>query len=427
MERIYRKGEWTTNTVERLTHDEKLRDVFLGIIERTVGEAANDINFPYDRYSAPDRIGRPEKLHVVGQWLCAESRLDAVTLDLPDVQKLIHNGSLDELYAHANARVHETGFSTRLPKIDGDERLVLSFEDGFKIVEITRPEAVRNEFCQSGINGGVGDNVSNLVLRDRDNASVAALVVVGDAIDMVGPDKKLIPFHITEAYLLDLIKQREYKLQEPTSIHYAVQISDGRIVDVRDIPDGSVINGSFWMHKDTGRVISRLPDDLTVNGSFGIFNATYLRSTPRNLTVNGDAGFVNCPGLTTIRTGLKVSGYTHLETCDNLAIIEAGVEFNGVQFSGEVKDLDAKPFKAKRVVVDNYEVNGIPRNEDGLVMIPRNFAALAVAEQKRKEIAQLPGLVASVIVDELKNRVRKGVRSIKKSLSKDETSSGPRF
>lgn len=426
MESIYRKGEWIASTVERLTHDEHLRKTFFDIIERTVGDAANQLNFPYDRYYAPDGVGRPEKLQVVGQWLCAESRLDPGTLQQPDVQRLIREGSLDEIWTYANVRLLDTGFSTRLPKVDGDERVVLEFEDGFKIVEIIRPEAVRNEYHQSGISGGVGNGVTNLVLRDRDNASMAALVVSDGAIHMRGPDDHMVPFHITETYLLDLIKEREYKLSEPTAIHFAVQISDGRIFDVRDIPDGSRIDGSLWLHKETGRLISRLPDDLTVDGDFGIFNATYLRKSPRNLKVNGNAGFVECSGLTTISEGFKATGYTHLETCDNLAVIEDHVEFDGVHFSGEVKALDAKPFKARRISLANYEVDNVPRNKDGLVTIPTDFVAKAVARQTRKEIAQLPGLAASVLVDELKQRIRKGVRSAKQALIGDKPPAGPK-
>jgi hypothetical protein len=429
MERIYRKGEWIASTVEKLTREPIIREIFFRIIERTVGEDANDLNFPFDRYSAPDGVGRPEKIDTIGQWLCAETRMDAEVLKLPAIHKLIHEGSLDELWNHANVRLLNTGYSSRLPKIEGDEEVILEFEDGHKIVGITRPEAVRNEYCESGISGGVGDGVSNIILRDRDNASVAALIVIGDTIHMRAPGKRRVPFHVTEAYLLDLIIKRDYKLAEPTTIHEAVQISDGRIFDVRDIPDGSRINGGFWLRED-GKLISTLPDNLTIDGDFGIFDAVYLRKSPKNLVVNGNAGFVNCTGLATISEGFKASGYTHLETCHNLSLIEDGVEFSQVCFSDELKALDARPFKADKVFVDHHEVGNLSRDRQGLVVVQPDFAKAAVARQTRKEIAQLPGLAATVLVDELKSRIRKGVRSVKKALSEnvqDEPPSGPKI
>jgi hypothetical protein len=78
-------------------------------------------------------------------------------------------------------------------------------------------------------------------------------------------------------------------------------------------------------------------------------------------------------------------------------------------------------------VVDNYEVKNVTRDENGLVTIPRNFVTAAVEARKRKEIAQLPGLVTRVVVDELKSRIRNGVRSVKKSLEKDDSNSGPKI
>lgn len=418
MERIFDKGEWITSTVSRLTHDEHIRQLFQNILVRTIGEAADSLNFPYDRYSAPDGIGRPEKAQTVGQWLCMETRLNKTELDRREIKTLLHQGSLDEIWTHADARLRETGFTSKLPRLDGDEETVLEFQDGYSLVEIRRPEAVRNEYAASGINGGVGDGIQNLVLRDRDNASVAMLVIEdGVVLSMRGPSRQLVPFHVTEAYLLDLITERGYRLSEPTALHCAVQISDGRVFDVRDIPDGSHINGSLWLREE-GRLISRLPDDLTVNGDFGIFDATYLRSTPRGMTVTGNAGFVNCLGLKTISQGLRVGGYTHLETCDNITTIELDVDFgSSVSLSSEIKTLNAEPFKAERVVVGNYEVDNIPRNMAGQVTVKADFISNAVGRRIRKEIAKLPGLAASILVDELKFRIRRGVRAVTKATS----------
>lgn len=390
---------------------------------RTIGEAADDLFFIKDRYIASDGIGRPEKARVVGQWLCALTRIDPDALADKKVATLLSTGTLDDIYQHATAWLEESGFTKKLPSLPEDERQMFTFVDGHKMVSLNCPEAIRNEAVTSGMGGSVKNGCETWVLRNKEDQSIAMIGIKGsEVVFMDGPDGGRVPFHITEAYLIAEFAERGLTLAEPNIIHGAVMTSDGKIHSLRDIPEGSTIDGDLWIRHE-GHLVSRLPDNLTVNGDFCIFKSTYFTSTPNNFAVAGTLDVVDCPGFRKVSRGLRVGKWTDLASCKNLSHIDDDVDFGEkVSFAVEAEKLVAKPFRAGgfRLLGDGmnirFEGGAVPRNADGLVEIDGSFIERSRKRQFQKDVAALPGMLARVAFDELSLRIRRSARSLKRSI-----------
>lgn len=423
MDKIYSKGQWMAETVESLSFNESLRAAYHDVLMRTIGDAADDPFFAKDRYSTADGIGRPEKARVVGQWLCALTRIEPEALAHKKAAALLSSGTLDDLWQHATAWLEELGFSKKLPSLPDDERQMFTFVDGYKMVALTCPEAIRNEANTSGMCGSVKNGCETWVLRNSENQSIAMIGVKGsEVVFMDGPDGGRVPFHISEAYLFAEFAERGLTLAEPNLIHGAVMTSDGIIHDLRDIPEGSTINGDLWIRHE-GHLVSRLPDNLTINGDFGIFKSTYFTSTPSNFVVAGTVGVVDCPGFRKVSHGLRVGKWTDLASCKGLSRIDDDVDFGEkVSFAVEATKLVAKPFRAGglRLLGDGMNIRfdggAVPRNVDGLVEIDGSYIERARKRQFQKDVAALPGMLARVAFDELSLRIRRSARSLKRSI-----------
>ncbi len=413
MERIYGPGEWIASQVKFLTDDDKVRDVFQAILTRTIGQAADEFLFPYDRYYAPDGVGRPEKVSVIGQWLCVEARTNSAIFDDPSFEELVAQSDLDGLWQHAQARLMETGFTELLPKSPSDEVEMLEYADGHKLVALLTHEAVRNEAHSSGMFGGAGEKCQTWVLRDDNHASVAMLVVVDDeVVSMAGFNGKRVPFHVTQAYFIDIIKSKGLRLADPVVLHGAVQTADGAIYDLRDIPDGSTVNGSLWINRE-GHLLSRLPSDLTVNGDFGIYDSAWLTETPRNLVVEGNCGFTKCPGLRVVKSGLRVKGYTYFNGCDQLKSVEDNVDFGlSVDIRLGYEALSSNRFRAQRVSFANevvsvsLEGDRLPRDDEGRVIVNGGIMKKALRRKFQSEIASIPAVLVGSVLSDLKRKLR---------------------
>ncbi|MFC4236256.1 hypothetical protein ACFOY8_13650 [Thalassospira xianhensis] len=424
MSNFGKPGEWIHATVNDLTFDEAIKTIYHAIIERTVGEAANQALFPYEWVLAPDGVGRPEKIQLIGHWLRVEARINRHSLAEPEMLKLLTSASLDDLWKHAQARLEATGFSDTLPIAPGDESEVIEFVDGFKLVWLNCPEAVQNEYANSNMPGVVGEGFGTLVLRDPDNASVAMLVLKGtEIVDMWGSKQMRVPFHTTETYLLDVIKEEGFTLARPSVLHGAVQTDDGTIYDVRDVPDGSTIDGA-WDLSFEGELISRLPSDLTINGGMWVRNCVYLTETPRNLKVKDGMIFSSCPGLRKIGAGMQVGGWANFESCHQLRCIEENVDFGeALILSSEIAKIEASPFNAGELVIRGSGVavgvtgNKVPRDSEGRMTIDGAFIQRAIKRQRREELAQIPVLAARVAYDQAKKSMSNAIGPLRKAVS----------
>lgn len=418
---VYREGEWIETTVNALTFDEELRSIYRQILERTIGAAADDVTFVYESYYSPDGVGRPEKAAVVGRWLCLEARTDRSVLSEDGMARFLRSASLDELWSHAARRGDALGRDGLYPEMPGDEVAVADFSDGHRIVELKTPEAIANESQRSGIGQPRHpDRSETFVLRDGEGETVAMLVATGRVVGMLAPSGRRVPFHVSRAYLVDFIRTRGFALREPTEIHGAVQTADGEIYDLRDLPAGSTIDGNFWI-RDEGHLLSRLPDDLTVNGDFGLYRSTFLRATPRNMRVSGDCGYASCPGLRVISEGTRVGGRMHLDTCGRIETIEPGTRFEGgVSLSAAIDAVHAPEGFADAVDIrgDGIRVtissDRFRSDEAGGVIIDRNLIAKAIGRQAAKDIARF---VTLEIAYNVSSAIRRGTRALKRSMT----------
>lgn len=424
---------WIAATVNNLTLDEGVRDIFRGILVRTIGDDAKDINFPYDRYFDPEGIGRPEKARVIGHWLCMEFRLNGPNfVEFSGLEEFLAEADLDQIWKRAHISISAEGYSEKLPSLPDDEWVIWEYENGWSMVCIERPEAIRNECHASRMQAVIGGGLASYVLKDDEKKSVAMLILRrNEIVAMFGADGKRVPYHVTESYLIDVIDDLGLVLSEPTTLHGAVQVSDGRIYDLRDIPNGSTVEGGLWI-KEEGHLVSRLPDDLTVKGNFGLFGSVFIKETPKNLIVKGEMGFVDCPGLETISSGLRVSGMSYLDTCRRISEIEENVRFDGgVSLSSDIAELAAAPFDAGSLLLRggnvSFEVEDrdIRRDDAGRVEIDGAFIQNAVKAQLRKEKSHIPGELARLVLEELKCQMRRGISGLrKKSKNSDYENEG---
>jgi len=432
METLRPPGAWLEETVAGLTHDESLREIFRAILERTIGAASDDINFPFDRYSAPDGIGRPEKAARIGHWLCLVDRTAPGLLHDPATASFLTEAGLDEIYLRATDETARSGFGRMLPPAEGDESTVAEYEDGCRIVALLRPEAVRNEFEKSRMPGTAAEGMTTWVLREPDGLSSAMLVIRGDSlVAMHGPRGSRVPYHVSKAYVLGALAESGISLEEPGVIHGGVQTADGRMHDLRELPAGSTVHGSLWIREE-GRLISRLPAGLTVDGDFGLFDSPFITETPKGMKVSGDCGFVGCNALKKVSSGLSVGGWTYLEACPNLAEIGEGVDFGkGVMLPSGRSALAARPFRVGEIVIRGAGVNvsidagRLPRDGMGRVTIDGGYLRDAERLGAIAEIAGLPALAARVGYDALAARIRSRLRKLRPATRREDDSRTP--
>lgn len=423
MSKIYREGQWIDERVKCLSKDSTVLGAYRNILERTLGDAANELSFPFDSYSAKDGIGRPEKADIVGTWLCVERRVHSDFLDDPKTTALLEVGSLDEIWNHAKGRLNDLNFDDLIPPIAADEEVLVEFEDGCKIVGLNTPEAIRNESLRSDLSGATFPQYDNWVLRDQDGTSIALMILEGNKICRLNaPHRQTIPAHVISSYLIDEIVERELELEKPAVIPGWVQTSDGKIYSYLDLPDGSTINGSILIDKCSGE-ISRLPDNLTVKGHVTIVHAPFFTETPKNLVVEGGFGVGDNVPLKLIKSGFRVHKDTDLSYCKSPNLrIENDVDFGqDVCFSANLSKLDAAPFSADMVsVIDGLiEQAAVPRNNSGQVVINERFLDAAKKAKIVSEIKKLPGALVSIGYHEVKSKVERKIRAWKKNRNKD--------
>lgn len=407
-------ADWVEDTMRYLTADDRVRSTFRKLIERTIGDAADGLLFEYEKYQAPDKIGRAEKARAIGHWLCVEARLDRSLLQNAVVEKLLIEGDLDAVWSHARTRLTETGYRDRVPSAQFDESVEVSYGNGYKLVRLRTPEAFINERAGSGMEGTFGNGYDHWVLRDNDDVSLAKLVAKDGVVwGVQGRHDRAVPYHLSEAYIIPFILENGMTLTNPSCIDGAVQTADGTIYDIRDLPDGCTIDGNVRL-ADVSNLLSRLPEDMTVNGSFIVSGATYLKETPRNMRVTGDVYFAECPALRTIRSGMRVGRYADFVRCPNLEKIEADVEFSVLALSSDIVKLDAEPFVATSLSLAgiSHLDKDTPRDRYGRVEIDGDFIQAAKKRAFRKEMASLPGLFASVAYNEMTSRIQKVFRGL---------------
>lgn len=425
MHKIYGGNQWIDEQVMCLTKDEVIKTVYRDFLERTVGEEAHRVAFVFDGYYAKDGIGRPEKVTTVGTWLCVERRINSDFINDASVFALLKGCELDDVWQYAKKRLAVLNYEGIIPPLASDEEVLGEFEDGYKIVGLNTPEALRNEYKKSGVLGYSAENYDNWVLRDKDGQSIAILTLQGKTIvQFKGPQRSAVPAHITATYLINEINERELKLNTPAVLDGYVQTADGRLHDIRDLPKGSVINGNFGLFESSGS-ISSLPEDLTVNGDLLIYYGPYFTKTPKNLTVTGKFGVADVVPLRVVGAGLKVGGDTFLGYTDNLQRIEKDVDFGKcLVLSAKAIQLKAEPFYAESIDVigGRVEQSNVPRDRDGRVVIGSDFLKASEKAELVHEIKQLPGLIASVLYSSAKSSIRNKVRSwTMKQVKKPET------
>lgn len=416
MHKVYSENQWIDEQIKWLSKDEVIATVYRDFLERTVCEETQHIKFVHDaNYS-------PEKAATIGTWHCVERRVNSDFLNNGIVDDLLKSGEIDAVWKYAQERLVALNYDGIIPPIPSDEEVLVEYEDGAKIIGLNNPEALRNEHAKSGMKGYFGDGYDNWVLRNRDGESMAMLVLNGKEIArMKGPDDENgVPVHVTAAYLIEEIIERELTLSWPAVIDGYVQTADGRLHDIRDLPKGSVINGDFYLFKSAGSV-SSLPDDLTINGSLRIQYGPYFTETPKNLTVTGELGVADVVPLRVIGSGLRVGKDTFLGYSDNLQRIEENVDFGKVVvLSAKAIQLKAEPFYAERIDVigGRVEQSNVPRNKDRQVVIDGEYLKSSEKAEHVHEIKQLPGLIASVLYDSARISIRNKVRSLKKKQAK---------
>lgn len=422
MQNIYKGNEWIEKQVMGLTKDEVVMTVYRDFLERTVGEESQDIKFVYDAYYTKDGIGRPDKIETIGTWLCVERRVNSDFVNDGVIDDLLKYGELDAVWKYAHERLASLNYDGIIPEQASDEEILVEFEDGYKIVGLNTPEALRNEHKKSGLVGYYSEDYDNWVLRNKDGKSVVIMTLQGQTIVKIkGPNRSAVPAAISAAYLINEICERDLKLDKPSVIDGYVQTSDGKLHDIRDLPKGSVIDGDFGLFESSGS-ISSLPEDLTVNGNLLVHYGPYFTETPRNLTVTGDLGISDVVPLRVVGSGLKVGRETFLGFTDNLQRIEKDVDFGKeVVLSSKAIQLKAEPFHAQSIDVigGRVEQSDITRDKDGRVVIGAEFLKATEKAELVHEIKQLPGMAASVLYGSAKIAIRNKVRSWKKTRVKD--------
>ena len=180
----------------------------------------------------------------------------------------------------------------------GHTKTVYRFENGYRLVQLLTPHALKVETAhmQHCIGQGAYDHriqsktsyAKFFSLRCSRNKPHATIETFGNAVSQcVGKQnrpvvKKYLP------YLKELADKKEWCFNTSQS-QSGIIIQDDNIYSLEDLPDDFTFKGNLIFHENTW--LKSLPKNLTIEGDLHLDDCANFRDVPEGLTVTGDIFF----------------------------------------------------------------------------------------------------------------------------------------
>lgn len=290
-----------------------------------------------------------DRMADVADWIVHAHRAGAGwvrDLDRDGIPRIVSSASgLDELWATVKRDMKACGGEFSPPYAEGDEIEAFAFADGWRAVRLTTREAVARE-CRAlracprteGVfrDGDLEAGRQGFVcIRDQDGNTVLMMglnrLAICDVVAFRGcpPERSLI-----RDYVMEYLEAHGLSPMHVDSIPGMVLAADGLIHDLHELPDGVVIEGDLRIN-DKCPDLRRLPDDMTVRGTFVIWGNQFLTEVPRNFHAADGMAFTDCRNLRVIRSGVSSPVWSSFAGSRNLRTIEDGCHFpDGVELPG---------------------------------------------------------------------------------------------
>jgi hypothetical protein len=286
-----------------------------------------------------------------------------------------------------------------IPFSEEDEETVHVYPDGFAAVRLATWEAVGREARRFGaspsIEGvfGKGDleegRIGIWLVRGREGETVAAIGFNRIAVcDVVGRNMTAPDIGYVRDYVLPLMDRFGLRPSRPDAIAGMVETADGRLHDLKELPEGSTVDGDLRINNRCPHITS-FPANLTVKGKFLVWNNHNITKTPDGLKADVVV-FNNCRNLRAVGKGIE-AGYAAFTGCSRLATIERGAYFREGLCLPDVPELLRQDFRCDGIVqTGNKEFNGRLLRGLGRVPLPAGFTE-SIARRKDVPRFSLPG------------------------------------
>lgn len=241
----------------------------------------------------------------------------AKTDDLGRPRKLMKCGTIDQLVAEADkATVKAIQKATVTMPVGNDEAQLRTLEEGFTLVHLLTSSALDREglAMQHCIgNGAYDDRIQKegnvyVSLRDRFGRPHATLEISDGVILQLQGKQNRPPKSEYTRLMLPFFRDSKLDFSRVSKRIGYVSDNNGNLHDVRNIPDGVVIDGDVEFN---GLDFISIPENLTINGSLSIRN-TSIKVIPESLSVKGSL-YIERSLIVTFPKRLRVYGNLSLD------------------------------------------------------------------------------------------------------------------
>ncbi len=200
-------------------------------------------------------------------------------------------------------------------------KTIYSFPDGYKIVELPDDFCKTREGQLMGHCVGQGKYSGKTIfsLRDRKNNPHATLELKGNrVVQLQGKENKDVveKYH---PYLQEFFTNSEYTLTEGYYTKIGLIKLNNEVYKINEIPDGLVIENETYTDLENCEILTKLPNNLTVNHYLNLNGCINLVKIGDNLKVGTNLDLGGCVNLVKIGDNLRVGHVLNLSNCTSLA------------------------------------------------------------------------------------------------------------
>ncbi len=302
-----------------------------------------DVCGPFHRF-VPDAALEQQVGHIKDWLVSARINNEDFLKDVDDKnrpKKLLalnlesaHNAA-DKYFERQNQKLRQT-FKNTAAHDDKNTKTVMDFGDGYRIVQLLTPEALRFEgpamgHCIGG--GGYDERLKDgscqfFSLRDTDNKPHATfhVEVEGNILRQCKGKENKPPVSKYMPHVQKFVTEKQYELREGPS-HTGLIKMDGKYHNVLNLPDGLAAEGNLDLSGVTE--LKKLPDNFSVSGNLDLWGCTDLVRLSNNLSVGGWLTLYYCPALLVLPENLSVGGGLDLRSCPNIKKIPKTIKVEG--------------------------------------------------------------------------------------------------
>lgn len=331
---------------KRLSKPPKLDDA-PEYVRRAVAKGEPLYRIAYDKAAFQHVLDFLIAAHVYGSldpWSIARRQAGLEPMRYSEKDWLFHGLSwpdavrLTENWVTAVNRITERMAILDLP--EGHETTAVQLSDGWSLVRLETPEALRREgwrmrHCVGG--GSYAQYQSEAdsgiySLRDAEDKPWVTVAVWHEALsEMTGyANRERFESRLLEllAQSLNAIASKGFYLEDIDERYGLLYLKEARkFILIQDLPDGLVIfGGRIWDNYS----LKFLPNNLTIRqGGLSMSSSQGLERIGSNLRVEGFLDLSNCKNLNEIAEGLYVEGNLILDGCTSLLKLPNALHVGG--------------------------------------------------------------------------------------------------